>query len=346
MDNSVDGQGAPGAGGATPGASDNTHNNNANGNNIANGGTIPRQRGASYSSQRSRKGSIHQDQPSWYRRILEKYGSLELENKGSVARDHLALERTFLSWLRTSLAFASIGIAVTQLFRLNTAIQQLDPSQNSPSNPSALLSEHYRETSKGLYFTITSNSSQLRGLGKPLGATFIGVAILVLFIGFHRYFESQYWVVRGKFPASRGSIALTAFITASLMVSSLVIILTISPVTCIYAEFIEFIFLSSSCWITGNNNEGPRHITSCYPSTYLDPRKAKTKIASFAYLVIRFGLLLLIFLLLLPCIVHLLLVLAFPSVMLFFEYPAYRRLWFTLFVSFFSPSVDLFIFHP
>lgn len=118
---------------------------------------------------------------------------------------------------------------MTQLFRLNTAIQQLDPSQNSPSNPSALLSEHYRETSKGLYFTITSNSSQLRGLGKPLGATFIGVAILVLFIGFHRYFESQYWVVRGKFPASRGSIALTAFITASLMVSSLVIILTISP---------------------------------------------------------------------------------------------------------------------
>ncbi|EFQ97112.1 hypothetical protein MGYG_00154 [Nannizzia gypsea CBS 118893] len=230
MDNSVDGQCAPGAGGAAPAASDNNHFNNAHGSNVVNGGTIPRQRGASYSSQRSRKGSIRPEQPlSWYKRMLEKYGSLELENKGSVARDHLALERTFLSWLRTSLAFASIGIAVTQLFRLNTAIQQLDPSLHRPSDPTALLSEHYRETSKGLYFTITSNSSQLRGLGKPLGATFIGVAILVLFIGFHRYFESQYWVVRGKFPASRGSIALTAFITASLMVSSLVIILTISP---------------------------------------------------------------------------------------------------------------------
>ncbi|OAX79418.1 hypothetical protein ACJ72_06262, partial [Emergomyces africanus] len=32
--------------------------------------------------------------------------------------------RTFLAWLRTSLAFASIGIAVTQLFRLNSTITE------------------------------------------------------------------------------------------------------------------------------------------------------------------------------------------------------------------------------
>ena len=34
-----------------------------------------------------------------------------LDNTGSVARDHLANERTFLAWLRTSVNLMGIGIA-------------------------------------------------------------------------------------------------------------------------------------------------------------------------------------------------------------------------------------------
>jgi uncharacterized membrane protein YidH (DUF202 family) len=112
-------------------------------------------------------------------------------------------ERTFLAWLRTSLAFASIGIAITQLFRLNIASQ----SSNQDTDPYV----------------------HLRQLGKPLGATFLGISIVVLGVGFHRYFESQHWIIRGKFPASRGSVALIGIIAAALMIASLVAVLAVDP---------------------------------------------------------------------------------------------------------------------
>lgn len=45
--------------------------------------------------------------------------SLKLENSGSVARDHLASERTFLAYMRTSLALASSGVGKSHfLFRV------------------------------------------------------------------------------------------------------------------------------------------------------------------------------------------------------------------------------------
>lgn len=215
----------------------------------------------------------------WYKGLAEKYGSVSLENKGSVARDHLALERTFLAWLRTSLAFASIGIAVTQLFRLNTSIAsrtqqysleafhgvdrrgvpfspmlghsipfeameafQVQADRQPPSTvPGSTLLDQLLNppelappsSLRDFYSTSPSfdegAAAKLRHVGKPLGATFLGVSIVVLFVGFHRYFESQYWIIRGKFPASRGSVALVGFIAGILMVTSLVVVLIIAP---------------------------------------------------------------------------------------------------------------------
>ncbi|KAL7628637.1 hypothetical protein AAE478_000152 [Parahypoxylon ruwenzoriense] len=90
-------------------------------------------------------GARAADEKNWLKHYLSGLWSIELENKGSVARDHLALERTFLAWLRTSLSFASIGIAITQLFRLNTSI-------GGDGDPGFQTTRH---------------------IGKPLGATFI-----------------------------------------------------------------------------------------------------------------------------------------------------------------------------
>lgn len=114
----------------------------------------------------------------------------------------------------------------------------------------------------------------LRHMGKPLGATFIGISLLVLMIGVNRsvyllpsplaqyqgvrdhdrhsgltvcrYYESQTWLMRGKFPASRGSIFLLTLVAClvcftpprrfysganlpKLMITTLVIVLVVQP---------------------------------------------------------------------------------------------------------------------
>ncbi|ERS95511.1 hypothetical protein HMPREF1624_08027 [Sporothrix schenckii ATCC 58251] len=172
------------------------------------GGGVPRggSRAASVRSRTTSAGAPPPPPPSSrWTDFWAGFQSVELENKGSVARDHLALERTFLAWLRTSLAFTSIGIAVTQLFRLNTST---DGSNNNNNN---------------------SGFHRLRNVGRPLGTAFLGISVLILFLGYHRYYQSQQWILKGKFPASRGTILLVSLVAFALMVTSLVVVVVVQP---------------------------------------------------------------------------------------------------------------------
>jgi len=82
----------------------------------------------------------------------------------------LALERTFLAYIRTSLVIAMQGVLIAQLFRL----------QRSPTSEDRL---------------------RFYEVGIPLSVTCHGVAVLVALIGAYRFWKQQSAISRGKIHA-------------------------------------------------------------------------------------------------------------------------------------------------
>ncbi|KAK3045590.1 hypothetical protein LTR09_012836 [Extremus antarcticus] len=87
-------------------------------------------------------------------------------------RDHLALERTFLAYVRTASAYAQFGVLLSQLFRLHNSDQGL----NIPS------------TLK---------------IGNAVGASTIAVAIIIMIIGAAYFAKQQRGLMKGVI-VSRG----------------------------------------------------------------------------------------------------------------------------------------------
>jgi len=106
---------------------------------------------------------------------------------GEKARDHLALERTYLSYHRTSL----------QLGMLSVAVSQLQIIQHSPT-PS---------TTFGYYI-----------LGKPLAACLASLAIMTSLIGGLRWWRWQRTMLRGKAVSGGWEMAVAGLFGTALVV--------------------------------------------------------------------------------------------------------------------------------
>ncbi|KAL0578582.1 hypothetical protein V5O48_003432 [Marasmius crinis-equi] len=120
---------------------------------------------------------------------------LVLENSGSVARDHLASERTFLAYVRTSLAIASTGVALVQLFTIASKSVSTQPDQ----------------------FSFSPTAKRVQKWARPLGVVTVSLGIAVLLIGVLRYFTVQNALVKGKFPVARFLVAGIAFVLGILV---------------------------------------------------------------------------------------------------------------------------------
>ncbi|KAI4756208.1 hypothetical protein E4T52_11691 [Aureobasidium sp. EXF-3400] len=100
---------------------------------------------------------------SWWKHYIQ------LHVPHATCRDHLANERTFLAYQRTSLALSMLGIVTAQLFSLQRSV---DPEHDPIFG----------------YHT----------LGKPLAGLFQSAAIVVILIGGHRFWRQQMNMARGK----------------------------------------------------------------------------------------------------------------------------------------------------
>ncbi|RMD44820.1 hypothetical protein DV735_g282, partial [Chaetothyriales sp. CBS 134920] len=126
-------------------------------------------------------------------RLLRYVHSKPLPNTGSLARDLLASERTFLAWTRTGLGFIALGVALEKV-------------------------EAFAALSPTLLHLSDSRT-------KIAAAVLVGTGTLTVGHGTARYFGALRLLQEGKFRPNTGGITLMAITSIGIALSGAVIVI-------------------------------------------------------------------------------------------------------------------------
>lgn len=95
-------------------------------------------------------------------------------SEGSLARDHLANERTFLSWVRTCLAFIGLGILVAEL------VDTEGPAANALGLALIVLGAVAAVAATARYLRVTTQLDQGRYQSSTVGPIVVGAVTLLV----------------------------------------------------------------------------------------------------------------------------------------------------------------------
>ncbi|KAI4234408.1 MAG: hypothetical protein LQ349_003815 [Xanthoria aureola] len=115
----------------------------------------------------------------------------------AACRDHFALERTYLGYLRTSLALAFLGVFIAQLFRL----------------------QHSENHDPVLGFFV---------LGIPLSCICTGAAIFTNLLGAYRFWRQQNAMLRGKILCGGWEVFATVATVLVTLITLFVLVMAVS----------------------------------------------------------------------------------------------------------------------
>ncbi|KAF1737559.1 hypothetical protein CRV24_003179 [Beauveria bassiana] len=125
------------------------------------------------------------------------------KNTGSVARDHLASERTYLAWTRTGLGFVALGMGVERFSRFEATALGNGSSSSKPPTPDEKQQEgggHGKEEALG---------------SRLLVGTLLTLGTGCMVYATRRYFSVLRSLEKGEFrPAYQGIAAMGAVLGA------------------------------------------------------------------------------------------------------------------------------------